>query len=330
MTKRGVKLNVDDVVEIKRLILKNELTNQEIADIYDVSRTVISRIKSGKRWSNVIVDEKGNHVKEEIKPEQFTVEYKEDNKKEFKVNKDDITYKYRLQFVDEYFEFRNLKMRAKSEYDNNFIIKIYRNRGWLFNNEYDDFISEISLVVTETVMKFESNDKDFSWFEVDKDSKSRRLLRNVIYKAIDKRLLDYANQLNHNYIEQKDNVREYKTFEIGSTDELVVNSDSANEEAMINFLSDEHNHFYLKNYDYEASPFLRFFKDNYESLLTDEQIRFMNVMKFYVDADSSYTLPYTRIVNKPYTQSAITHNKRRIRERIETAYDEFLKNNENV
>jgi len=319
------RVTIEDVVKIKRLLLENKYNNKEVAELAGVSVRTVNRIKHNESYTNIKVDENGNHIKKEAKPEEFKVEYKENKKEEFKVDKNDFSYKYRQQFIDDYFEFRNLRIEAKNKYDRNYINKIFKNRGWLYNHEYDDFISQVSLIVTETVMKFQPDDEIFSWYDVDKESASRKILKTIIYKSVDKKLLDYENYLNHSYLDRKNN--EYKKVVIGSTDERVGSDEK---EALLNILSDEHNYFYLKDYDYESSPFLKFFKDNYENLLTEKQIEFMNVMKFYVDADSSYTPNYNQIVDKPFTQAVISHNKKRIKERIEKAYDEFLENNENV
>lgn len=47
--KRNIKLNPQKVEEIKQLIA-NHLTQQNIADIYNVCRESISRINTGKQW----------------------------------------------------------------------------------------------------------------------------------------------------------------------------------------------------------------------------------------------------------------------------------------
>lgn len=48
-------LNEEKVIEIKILLKENELTQREIAEMYGVQQTAISKIKLGKNWSHVKV-----------------------------------------------------------------------------------------------------------------------------------------------------------------------------------------------------------------------------------------------------------------------------------
>ncbi len=47
-----VKLDRSDVQGIKKLLFHTNLTHQEIAKIYNVSRGHITKIKNQKRWAN--------------------------------------------------------------------------------------------------------------------------------------------------------------------------------------------------------------------------------------------------------------------------------------
>lgn len=47
------KLTVEQVVEIKKLLYEDELTQKEISQIYNISRKIISNISSGKTYSYV-------------------------------------------------------------------------------------------------------------------------------------------------------------------------------------------------------------------------------------------------------------------------------------
>lgn len=47
------KLTEKDIIKIKNLLLEGNLKDQEIASKFDVSRTVITRISNGTRWSNI-------------------------------------------------------------------------------------------------------------------------------------------------------------------------------------------------------------------------------------------------------------------------------------
>ncbi len=53
MTINRGKLRVEEVMEICELLKIDNLSHKEIANIFSISRTVITRISNGKRWSNV-------------------------------------------------------------------------------------------------------------------------------------------------------------------------------------------------------------------------------------------------------------------------------------
>lgn len=50
------KLNYDDVIKIK-LMLKDGVKQQDIADLFNVNRSTIYKIKTGKTWSNIAIDD---------------------------------------------------------------------------------------------------------------------------------------------------------------------------------------------------------------------------------------------------------------------------------
>jgi hypothetical protein len=60
------KLTEEQVEEIKRLFLTTTLNNTQISKMYDVSRTHISRIRSGHRWNR---DSRSFMMKTEIDKE---------------------------------------------------------------------------------------------------------------------------------------------------------------------------------------------------------------------------------------------------------------------
>jgi predicted XRE-type DNA-binding protein len=49
----GYKIIIQDVIQIKLLLKEGILTQQEIADIFNICRRVISNIKTGKIWSHI-------------------------------------------------------------------------------------------------------------------------------------------------------------------------------------------------------------------------------------------------------------------------------------
>jgi group I intron endonuclease len=49
-------LTIDNVIEIKKLLLKNELTQKQIGDLYGVSRKIIGNINTGKTYNTIGLD----------------------------------------------------------------------------------------------------------------------------------------------------------------------------------------------------------------------------------------------------------------------------------
>ena len=52
------KLKPDQVIEIKKLLLENKLTQQQIADIYGVDRRTITNINTGRSWAHLKIENK--------------------------------------------------------------------------------------------------------------------------------------------------------------------------------------------------------------------------------------------------------------------------------
>ncbi|MEG4084860.1 HNH endonuclease [Microcoleus sp. POL10_C6] len=50
----SAKLNEEQVLEIKRLLSETDLTQQKIAESFNVDRKIVSGIKNGKIWKHVI------------------------------------------------------------------------------------------------------------------------------------------------------------------------------------------------------------------------------------------------------------------------------------
>lgn len=51
--RRFIKITAEDAAEIKALLLQGELSKQEIADRYMVSRPLVSRIAHGHLWRGI-------------------------------------------------------------------------------------------------------------------------------------------------------------------------------------------------------------------------------------------------------------------------------------
>tara|TARA_R110002012_G_C11424194_1_gene588630 strand:+ start:69 stop:398 length:330 start_codon:yes stop_codon:yes gene_type:complete len=54
--KNKAKLTSDDVSEIKLMLLKGELYQKEIANIYGVDQSTISNIKRKRNWGDITID----------------------------------------------------------------------------------------------------------------------------------------------------------------------------------------------------------------------------------------------------------------------------------
>jgi hypothetical protein len=50
---KKAKLTLEQVIQIKKLIQLSQLTDSQIASIYEVSTQHINRIRNGKRWGNL-------------------------------------------------------------------------------------------------------------------------------------------------------------------------------------------------------------------------------------------------------------------------------------
>ncbi len=57
MKGKNTELIIQDIIQIKLLLMIKKLTQQEIADIFGVSRRSISDIKNNKTWSYVKIGE---------------------------------------------------------------------------------------------------------------------------------------------------------------------------------------------------------------------------------------------------------------------------------
>ncbi len=47
------KLTIENVIEIKNLLIENTITQREIAKKFNVKPTTIAEIKAGRNWKNV-------------------------------------------------------------------------------------------------------------------------------------------------------------------------------------------------------------------------------------------------------------------------------------
>jgi len=50
---KKAKLTLEEVVQIKKLIISTDLDDGQLSDIYGVSRQQINRIRNGQRWGSL-------------------------------------------------------------------------------------------------------------------------------------------------------------------------------------------------------------------------------------------------------------------------------------
>lgn len=73
-TKYGYsKLNKEQVIEIKKLLISGELSNKKISEIFNVSKTCISDIKVGNTYKDVIIEQEKIFYTPETELEKNTV-----------------------------------------------------------------------------------------------------------------------------------------------------------------------------------------------------------------------------------------------------------------
>ncbi|WP_203246319.1 helix-turn-helix domain-containing protein [Sporosarcina beigongshangi] len=334
---RAAKLTIESVVLIKQHLMKKDLKQKEIALKFGVVPSVISKIKNGQRFSEVRIDEHGNYVRPEvveILPEHFPIpSINEDEDKPLKGIEDGTT-KHRVEFIEKYFRRKepeadpyddkatHIHYEPVGKKSRRFIFGLYKQYGWLFNREWNDFISEVMLSVTKKVMTFIPNDKDFDWSKVMTDgTKESSILHANINKAIRTDIREYANQINDSIQVQQDGVVGWSKPDMSSLDKLVQikeGTESLSDSAGVT------SSFWKMKEDYAGSQFLDWFSGNHEQLLTEGQVIYLNTMKYFQrDENDDYTVPYSEIPEayKPFSQQSVEHNRRRIRERVEIAYE---------
>ncbi|MBS4207463.1 hypothetical protein [Bacillus sp. FJAT-50079] len=318
------KLSTEDVIEIKRLLagFGGKISQQKIADKFGVSRGTITDIRFNKTYKNVVIDENGNYINNEIEilPENFPVPIIEEvEEKESPIQ--DETKEYRVKFVEEYFVKKGKRHEPNSKKSKSFIYSIWHSYKWLFNNEENDFMSEIMLSVTRTVMTFQPKDKYFDWSKVSTaGTREYSILHDNVNKIIKTDVKNYANEVNNNYSVKKDGQVEWLKPVVESFDTVLSGEDG--DSSLIEFLSDEMNHFHMKD-DYFYSHFLDWFSNSHEDILTKDQIKFLNIMKFFQrDRDDEYLTPYSQLPDtcKPYSESAVGSMRHRLKHSTEEAY----------
>lgn len=337
MSKIKRDLSILDVAQIKKHLMLNDLKQKEIAFKFGVVPSVISKIKNGQRYSEVKIDENGELLEQEVEqilPEHFYVPSMQMVEDEPLVKVDDESTIYRVQFIENYFRKTNkqdtfdesvtyVHYEPVSKISRRFIFALYKQHSFLFNKNWKDFISQVMYSTTKTVMTFMPTDNDFDWSMVMSDlTKESSILHDNINKAIKTDIAFYANQINGSIKVERDGKVGWSHAYTESLDkQLDINGDKTT----VSDYEGVQTSFWNMKEKYTGSHFLEWYEGNYKQILTSGQIKFMNIMKYYQrDDNDTYTVPYREIPEKykPYTESSRDHNRRRIRERVESAYEQ--------
>jgi len=321
---KNTKLEKIDVAKIKYLIRLGELNLQQIANQFGVDGSMVSRIKSGKRWAEIEIDESGNliekeflPIEKEFLPEDYTVIVSESYKEQERIEEE--SYIHRCLFVESYFIKKGkYYIQPATVESKRYIGGIWRSRSFLFD-DFEDFIAHVALSVTEGVMKFKSNDADFNWQMVNAEGyKENRILHDYINKKIKTDIQEYANQINDVYKEQKNLEMTWVKPIIKSFD--FVNETEEGSFSLSDEISSEMNLFHVDENRYSMNHFLQFFYENVNELNNDQN-DFLKVMEFFQrDRNCQYTAPYRAIENKPYSERAKANHYKRIRQKMDALY----------
>lgn len=263
------KLKVDDVVKVKRM-LQQKYKHKDIEAATGVSVGNIKSISRGKAWKHIQIDSNGDIIKKEYSPEDYPVYYIDDE-----INKPDgidvvwdENTKYKIEFIDNYFEKRivhakgdksvsKTRIEPKERISKNFIFGLWKRFKWLYNDEYDDFISFIMLVVAHYTLTFQPENEDFDWSRInDNGTKENLGLHSYLTKNIKYRVKMYADHINDTYRVQKDGIYHYEKYKPRSTDISIADEGEA-DIPLIEGLGKDSDVFSLHN-DYNNIPFLRF------------------------------------------------------------------------
>lgn len=334
MSKIKRELSIIEVAQIKKHLLFKDMKQKEIASKFGVVPSLITKIKKGLIYKEVEIDADGQLIEEVVRdqPEDFILPpHQQEDKKDVAIS--DESTPLRVQFIENFFRRRDPKVNRYDDsatsihyepsdpYAKRYTGALYNSSKWLFNNEWDDFISQVMLIVTKTVMTYEPSDKSFAWKMVNtKGSKEYSSLCSFINKAIKYDLRKYANQINDSILVKQDGLKGYSKPSQSSLDKKVETEEGS---VCLSEHEGVQSSFWQMKEGYQGSHFLDWYSQNHENILTKGQANFMNVIKYFQREDTdSYTVPYNQLPEdyKPFTQQAIEHNRRRIRDRVEEAY----------
>lgn len=314
-----------DIADIKYISMKKYLNQTELAKHFNVSTAVINDILHEQTYTHIVIDEFGDYVlDDEISPENFhvpSISIVEETETVKRI--DDETTEFRLKFIEGYFTKKGKRYLPKSKISKSFIFKLWNTYEWLFNSEWDDFISETMSIVTITTFNYQP---DFKPFRIEhlliSGTKEHSSINSYINKAIKAGLQDYANKINDSYAVQVNNVKGWAKPTVKSTDETFSNEEG--ELSLSDVIGEESNHFHL-NENYTANFFMDWFSKNKEKILTYEQMKFLKIISLYQRDNTydKYTIAYTHIPeeDKPYSESAIGSMRERIKTSVEDVWE---------
>lgn len=278
-------------------------------------------------------------------------------KEEYKYLAFDEIRKLKQEFLDNYFEMEFTdftknggKQRHGKSFDyvyepstlksEKMINKIWGQIGHLFSDR-EEYMSVVMLAVSEAVRKFNEEQVNFNWENVNTvDTKENNLIHGYISKAVYNETKEAANLWQNRERRQAEEASEdgkrnrydiylrLGTAEMQSIDE-VLNDGEGEEMFFHELLGEDAGVFYQNNSNvYEKNHFLQFFYENFDSdILTNFQREFLKVFpKYYAGNLLNAVEDYSKESedNRPYTQNQINYLFSAIRGRfIQTFNKQF-------
>lgn len=202
--------------------------------------------------------------------------------------------------------------------------------------DWDEYISIVMLVVTNTVMEYEPKNKNFDWSELNiVDSRSFLILNSLINKIINSRLSDAQRAIE--YKKPTEITIEGSTYlalidtSPDSTDAIIIHENGKTN--LIQTLGTDSKFGYQHSL-YHPSHFLEYFnKNRYNSkhFLTNKQKEYIKVQQKFLHEDgSNYTKPYSHDPTQPYKERNRLQYRETIRNRITKKYYEDFPNGDEI
>lgn len=258
---KNQKLNKFDVIDIKYILLKGYLSNEEIAELFRTNSRNIRNIKNGIVWGDVILDEDGNYTPPTVFSDEPVDEYivpyipkvvEEEKKIEVVLSDEEQRIMdIKKQFIEDLWELKPIwirngsgKYRSTKIVSANIKFNIWLHAHW--SKKYkpyrrislQDFMAQAALIIQESVIRFAPSQKDFDWDNVKiveedeegnpKDKNFNLSSLNIIFdylkKAINLEMKEYGlfKQNGKKFAYTVDGERHYEYVTIGASSIDVV------------------------------------------------------------------------------------------------------------